>query len=123
VNRREHEHAAVGGPGGGLRGGVVPRLADHHRIGRLPQHAAQELRRAEVDRVVDRRLPQAFDGVFDRVLDRVNLAVPVVEMSQRGVECDSLARTGRPGEQRHPSGLLEHVAVDVQLPGGHAQAV
>ena len=71
---------------------LVADLADHRHVRRLPQHAAQDLVRAEVDRRVDLRLAQPVDGVLDRVLDRVDLALAVVQVRQRRVERDGLAR-------------------------------
>ena len=109
VERGEHEVAAVGRPNGRLRRHRVADLADHDHVGRLPQHAPQELGEFEALAVVDLRLADAGQGVLDRVLDRVDLPRVVVEAVEARVERGCLAGPGRPGDEHQSARLVEQV--------------
>ena len=57
MERREHDVAAVGRAHGGFGGDRVSDFADHDHVGRLPQHAPEQLGEADLDLGIDLRLP------------------------------------------------------------------
>ena len=116
VQRGQHEVAAVGGADGRLGRDRVADLADHDHVGRLAEHAPQQLGEADVRLGVDLRLPQPRDGVLDRVLDRVDLPLAVVQVPQAGVERRRLARAGRAAHEDQAAGDVEHRGQLVELP-------
>ena len=86
VEGRQHEVAAVGCADRGLGRNLVANLADHHDVGGLPQHVAEQDRKIKLVIRPDLGLVETGHFIFDRVFDRVDLAIAVVEIVQAGVE-------------------------------------
>ena len=95
---RSHRH---------LRGLVVADLAHHDDVRILPQDRAQAAREGQLGLRVDLRLPHAFQLIFDRILDRHDVALPVVQPGERGIERRRLAAARRPRHQHDAVRPLE----------------
>src|SRR5690606_15028506 len=94
---------------------LVANLADENDVGGLAEHAAEQFRKVEPDRLLDLRLPHAGNLALDRVFDRVELAAAVVEVPQAGVERGRLACAAGAGDEQQPAGGLQNAQEIAEL--------
>ncbi|QYU70180.1 TonB-dependent receptor [Leptolyngbya sp. 15MV] len=117
VEGSEDKVAGLGGADGGLDRLEVTHLAHEDHVWVLSEHSSQRLGEAwHIDvhlALVDDRL-LVLVVILDRVFHRHDVAVVVlVDVVDHRRQRGGLARSGRPGDQEHPSWSADELAADL----------
>ena len=123
VHGREHQVAGERRLHGNLGGFGVADFADHDLVGVVPQNGAQAQRKGQALAFIDRDLQHAGHLVFHRVFNGDDLAGPVVDLGDGGVQRGGFAAAGGAGNEQHAVRLAGQAADDGHGCGIKAQVV
>ena len=99
----------------------VADLAHEDDVWVLAEDRPQAVGERDVGQLVDLALVDVLERVLDRILDRHDVADLLVELVDRCVQARRLAAAGRPGNDDHPVGRMQHAVEPLIRRVGEAQ--
>ena len=111
VQGREHEVPGQRGLHGDAGRLHVTDLTDEDHVGVLPQNRLQPVGERQARLLVGLDLVDLGEDELDRVLDRHDVAGPVADLAERGVQRRRLSASRRAGAQHHAEGRPHELGV------------